>query len=207
MPCKLTKSLQEAVATTPRLLDSKEWKDHLRSCPSCYREALIYDKSLDLYIQLEKSQISQFPELQVWDQIQHKTHKQKFFSKKSVWATGLAIAATLMFVLGLSGWSDLVNPPQYEKPIAVNSIPAEYANKIIEIQQGQSFGPQAAHIQLVWTQQHFGISIVNQQRGNYSTISIGAAIPQEFAHQSIIDAEFLSELAYLFPKNQENTHF
>lgn len=198
MSCELTKTLQKSAIKTPHLLDSDEWKTHIEQCIPCYNEASNLDKSLELYLHLEKSNFTQLPEIQVWPQIQQRTQKVGTSSKKWVWTIGAAAAAVVL-LLGISMWTEQLNPPSHEVPIASNSIPSEF--KVIDIQVGEPFGPPSAHTQFVWTSDHFGISIKNQIEGNYSSISIGAGLSKEFAQIPLADDKRSQELAYFSPEH------
>ncbi len=197
MPCKHIQSLQVSAITTTRLLSSEKWKSHLETCPSCFQEAKYLDKSLELYLQLEKNAVSTFPNIEMWDQIERKVRKTSHSNYFGQWHKALAAAAVVVILVGISLWwqqTISVDPRPTLSNIASN-ISINY--QISEIEEGKPFGPPSAYKQIIWTNEQFGISIENRSEGNYSTISIGTRLPKEYAHNSFSNISFSSELAFV----------
>ncbi|MBF0289156.1 MAG: hypothetical protein HQM14_15160 [SAR324 cluster bacterium] len=200
MPCKHTKSLQASAITSPNLLGSEQWKSHLDACQTCYEEANYLDKSLELYLQLEKNAVSKLPNLEMWEQIEQKVNGTSHSINFVQWRKGLAAAAVVAVLIGMSLW--------WKQSISVNSQPTflnvtsnlTMNHQISEIEAGKPFGPPSAYKQIIWTNEQFGISIENKSDGNYSTISIGTRLPKEYAHTSFPGINFSSELAIVEQK-------
>ena len=205
MPCKLTKSLQESVIQSPRLLNSEEWQPHLKTCDHCFQEAKILDKSLELYLQLETAETTRLPEIQVWNEVEQKIGTPPrliYFPQRT---KGLAAAAAIIFLVGISLWWQSTTSIDPQILASATSLPANY--QVEDIQMHQPFGSPAAQTRLVWTKQHFGISIKNTAQGNYPTISIGMNLSEELAQMPSIQTIPLSELAYFLPNEKHHSSY
>ena len=197
MPCERTQSLQQTIVETPHLLKSQEWQSHLKNCPTCFKEVQSFDKSLELYLQLENTVANQLPEIQVWEKISQKVtaRPQGFLQHHKFWT----MAAAVVLLVGISLWwqTSLFNAPQQGDP----SIPAHYP--VAEMVMDEPVGPPSAETRFIWTKQQFGISIQNKEAGNYSKISIGTRLSQNYSQIPKIESTPLSSgLAYLSPEEK-----
>lgn len=198
MSCDLTKSLQESVTNIPRLLNSKEWQSHLKKCPDCFQEAKSFDKSLELYLQLENTESSRLPEIQIWEKINQKIKSPVRPLPLNQWSKYLA-AAVVVLLVGISLWWQSSSSTSPE--IVTLSLPTHYS--VQEIAMDKPFGPPSAETRFIWTKQRFSISIQDTAKGNYSKISIRMSLSQDYAYSpNFKPMDISSGLAYLPPRKK-----
>lgn len=163
------KILLQSIEETTKTPQSSS-KYHLPSTPSCAKEVEQLNNSLSIFLQVERRNEEKLPPIDLWDSLQKKiTHESKqhtFWKKQKI----PMMAAVIATIIGLSTWLQIQTPEE--------SLLSQHT--VIPIASGQTFGEPQSQKELIWTDEHFGLSIKDTQQGGESQISISMQLTKQY---------------------------
>lgn len=171
-PSEAEKILLQSIEETTKTPQSSS-KYHLPSTPSCAQEVEQLNNSLSIFLQVERRNEEKLPPIDLWDSLQkkitHESKKRTFWKKQKI----LMMAAVTTSVISLTTWLQTQAP---EEPLLSQ-------HTVIPISSGQTFGKPQSQKELIWTDEHFGLSIKDTQQGGESQISISMQLTKQYTQR------------------------